>query len=104
MDMDWVINRLHGTGRRIPRVDNRPPLDDILLAITKEKFNPSLGPRAVLKIQRAGHAIAGVRIVIVLFDGFLKAQERLARPAVSRNAQRVTACDLGRGGGQISGG
>ena len=93
MDMDRAINRLHGTGRRKSRQDNRPPL-----------MNPSLGQRAVLKLQWVGHAIAGVRIVTVLFDGFLKARERLARPAISRSAQGVTARHLRRGEGQVSGG
>ena len=90
VNMDRVINRLHGTGKR----KARPPLADIPLAITEEELNSSLGPRAANKLQRAGHTIAGLRIATVLFGGFLKAQERVTRPAIFRSAQGVTAGGL----------
>ena len=94
VNMGQAIKRLHGTGKRKARPDDRPPLADIPLAITKEEFKSSLGPRAVMKLQRAGHTFAGVRIVTVLFGGFLKAQKRVTRPAISRSAQGVTAGGL----------
>ena len=46
------------------------------------------------KLQRAGHTITGVRIVTVLFGGFLKAQEWVTRPTISRSAQGVTTRGL----------
>ena len=94
VDMDRAINRLHGTGKRKARLDDRPPLADIPLAITEEELNFSLGPRALIKLQQAGHTIAGVGIVAVLSGGLLKAQERGTRPAISRSAQGVTAGGL----------
>ena len=94
VNMDRAINRLHGTGKRKARPDDRPPLADIPLAITEEELNSSLGPRAANKLQRAGHTIAGLRIATVLFGGFLQAKERVTRPAISRSAQGVTAGGL----------
>ena len=90
VDMDRAINRHHGTGKIKARLDDRPPLADIPLAITEEVLSSSLGPRAMMKLQRAGHTIAGASMVTVLFGGFLKAQERMTRPAISRSAQGVT--------------
>ena len=94
VDMDGAINRLPGTWKRKAHPDDRPPLADISLAITEEELNSSLRPRAVMKLQRAGHTIAGVRIVTVLFGGFLKVQERVTRSAIFRSAQGVTAGGL----------
>ena len=94
VNINRAINRLHGTWKIKVRPDDGPPLVDIPLTITEEELNSSLGPRAVKKLQRAGRTIAGVKIVTVLFDGFLKAQERVTRPAISRSAQRVTAGEL----------
>ena len=94
VNMDRAINRLHGTGKRKARPDDCPPLADIPLAITEEELNSSLGPRAANKLQRDGHTIAGLRIATVLFGAFLKAQERVTRPAISRSAQGVTAGGL----------
>ena len=74
VDMDRAIYRLHRTRKRKARPDDRPPLADIPLANTEEELNSSLGPPAAMKLQRAGHTIAGVRIVTVLFGDFLKAQ------------------------------
>ena len=94
VNMDRAIKRLHGTGKRKARPDDRPPLADIPLAIIEKELNSSLGPRAAMMLQRAGHTIAGVRIMTVLFSDFMKAQERVTRPAISRSAQRATAGGL----------
>ena len=93
-DMDRATNRLHRTEKRKARPSDRPPLVDIPLAITEEELSYSLGPRAGMKLQRAGHTIVGVGIETVLFDDFPKAQEGVTRPAISRSAQGVTAGGL----------
>ena len=94
VNMDRVINRLHGTGKIKARPDDRPSLADISLAITKEELKSSLGPRAVNKLQRAGNTVSGARIVTVLSGGFLETQERVTRPAISGSAQGVMAGGL----------
>ena len=91
VDMDRAIHRLHGTGKEKTRPGDRPPLADIPLAITEEELNSLLGPRVVMKLQRAGHTILDVWIGTVLLRGFPKAQKRVTCPAISRGAQGVTA-------------
>ena len=90
VDMERAINRLQGTGKRKARPHDRPPLADLPIAIRESELNSSLGERAVRKMERAGHVITGVRVNTVLFGEFLKAQERVKRPAISRSAQGVT--------------
>ena len=99
VDMDRATNRLHGTGKRNARPDDRPPLTDIPLAITEEELNSSLGPRAVNKLHRTGHTIGGVRIVAVIFGGFLKARQGARAGYAPRNFP-----ERSRSNGQVSGG
>ena len=75
--------RLWLTETRKSLSDDRPPLADIPLAITEEKLKSSLCPSVVMKLQRASHSIAGMRIVGVFSCGFLKARERVTRSVVS---------------------
>ena len=83
VNMDQASNRLHPTGKGEVRPDDCPPKADILLPINEEDLNSLLGLRAVKKLQRAGHTVAGVRIVTVFLGEFLKVQEWVTRPALS---------------------
>ena len=90
VDMERAINRLQGTGpKRKARPDDRAPLADIPVTIGDNELIASLGPRSVRKLQQDGHAISRVRIGTVLFGEFLKAQERVTRPAISRSGQGI---------------
>lgn len=91
VDMERALNRLEGCGKRKARSTDRPPLVDIPIAITDNGLVESLGPRSVRKLQRKGHTITGVKIGTVLFGEFLKARERVTRPAIVRGVQGITA-------------
>ncbi|CAM9182498.1 unnamed protein product [Ascophyllum nodosum] len=89
VDMERGINRLHGTKRKA-RPDDRPQLADVAVVISEKELISSLGAQAAKKLQRSGHAIAGVRSSIVFLGEFLKAQER-EKEADRLREERATA-------------
>ena len=99
VDTQRAVNVLQCTGKIKARPDDRPPLNDIPVAIYDNELTASLGPRPARKLQQCGRTITGMRVRTVLFGEFLKARERVTHPAIS-GARKESQT---RGTGTISG-
>lgn len=70
----------------MPHPDDRPTLGDIPVAITDNELEKSFAPRSIERLQSKIRAIAGLRVGAVMFSEFLKSQELVTHPEISRSA------------------
>lgn len=91
MDMARALDRLRGRGsNRMAHPGDQPPLADLRSAVAEQGLAASVGERALRKLVAIGHTLSWTRVSTVMLGDFLKTQERVTTPSISRYTAGVS--------------